>query len=141
MLKITRLADYSILIICCFNKNSRVKLTAPEISKLTGLSLHTVNKILAKLVKGKILNTSRGVSGGYVASKELDDISINDIIEIVEGPVAITDCISDHSKKCNLIDICGTKKALSYVNNAIIKTLQDIKIKDIDLKTSHLNRL
>jgi len=132
MLKITRLADYSILIVCCFAKNPGCKLSAPKISKMTGLSLHTVNKILSKLVKGKMLETTRGSSGGYIVTKNFDTISINDIIEVVEGPVAITNCLGQKRKECNLIDICVTKNTWGIVNNAIIKTLQDIKIKDIN---------
>ena len=132
MLKITRLADYSILILCCFDKDRSKKLTAPKLAELTGLSLATVNKILSKLVKGEILTTIRGSKGGYMTTKNFDTISVNDIIEILEGPVAITNCISKQEKECNLIDICVTKKAWGIVNSAIVKTLQDIKIKDIN---------
>ena len=132
MLKITRLADYSILILCCFDKDGGKKVSAPKLASLTGLSLPTVNKILSKLVKGKILTTTRGSRGGYMTTKNFEDISINDIIEILEGPVAITNCISKQEKECNLIDICITKKAWGLVNSAIVKTLQDIKIKDIN---------
>ena len=52
MLKITRLADYSVLILCCFRDK---KLTAKSISNKTGLGIATVNKILSLLVKAKIL--------------------------------------------------------------------------------------
>ena len=139
MLKITRLADYSILILCCFDKKSRKKLSAPKISEMTGLSLHTVNKILSKLVKGNILKTLRGVSGGYIIKSNLDNISINDIIEVVEGPVAVTNCLSKSSSQCNLTSICVTKKTWNLVNDAIIKTLQGIKIKDIHNSKSFIS--
>ena len=79
-----------------------------------------------------MLQTTRGSSGGYIITKNFDTISINDIIEVVEGPVAVTNCLGQKRKECNLIDICVTKKAWGMVNNAIIKTLQDIKIKDIN---------
>ena len=106
---------------------------------MTGLSLHTVNKILSKLVKGGILKALRGSSGGYIIKKKYESISINDIIEILEGPVAITNCIETSSKKCNLIGICVTKKAWGMVNSAIIKTLQDIKIMDMNFNNKNIS--
>ena len=86
MLKVTRLADYSVLILCCFQNN---KLTAKNISNTTGLGLATVNKILSYLVKAKILKPLRGTNGGYFPAKSFKEISIKDIIEAIEGPVAI----------------------------------------------------
>ena len=56
MLKVTRLADYSVLILCCFQDR---KLTAKNISTKTGLGIATVNKILSLLVKAKILKPLR----------------------------------------------------------------------------------
>ena len=128
MLKITRLADYSVLILCCFND---AKLTAKHISRKTGLGLATVNKILALLVKAKILKPLRGVNGGYRPSKSLKEVSIKDIIEAIEGPVALTKCVEVSEKKCNLINSCITQNVWSKVNNSVLATLHEIKINDI----------
>ena len=67
MLKITRLADYSVLILCCFRGE---KLTAKDISNKIGLGLATVNKILSLLVKANILRPIRGSNGGYLPDKK-----------------------------------------------------------------------
>ena len=131
MLKITRLADYSVLILCCFQNS---KLTAKSISNTTGLGLATVNKILALLVKAKILKPIRGPNGGYYPEKSLKDVSIKDIIEAIEGPVAITKCSEEKDKNCNLLDLCITKNVWTQVNNSVMSTLQNIKINDITEK-------
>ena len=131
MLKITRLADYSVLILCCFQNN---KLTAKNISNTTGLGLATVNKILSHLVKAKILKPLRGANGGYFPAKSLKEISIKDIIEAIEGPVAITKCSETNDSNCSLLNSCITKNIWTQVNHSVIKTLQDIKINDITEK-------
>ncbi|MBF96400.1 MAG: HTH-type transcriptional regulator IscR [Alphaproteobacteria bacterium MarineAlpha9_Bin4] len=131
MLKITRLADYSVLILCCFQNK---KLTAKSISNITGLGLPTVNKILSLLVKAKILLPLRGTNGGYFPSSNFKDISIKDIIEAIEGPVAITKCSEENDRNCNLLDSCITKNVWTKVNNSVTKTLEDIKINDITEK-------
>ena len=128
MLKITRLADYSVLILCCFKKK---KLTAKTISKKTALGLPTVNKILALLVKAKILEPVRGANGGYFPSENFNDKSIKDIIEAIEGPVAITKCCEEKEGNCSLLNSCITKNVWVQVNRTVMATLQNIKINDI----------
>lgn len=129
MLKITRLADYSVLILCCFRDK---KLTAKSISNKTGLGIATVNKILSLLVKAKILKPVRGANGGYCPLKSLKEVSIKDIIEAIEGPVALTKCVeTSEEKNCNLYCTCITKNVWSQVNNSVQATLHKIKINDI----------
>ena len=136
MLKITRLADYSVLILCCFNEYSRKSLTSRNIKNITGLNSATVNKLLSLLVKNKILVATRGTKGGYKPVKKLNDISIKEIIEAVEGPVSITNCIDPSSAKCDLINTCFTKNAWGQVNREVIKTLDNIKVVDINNNTN-----
>ncbi len=131
MLKITRLADYSVLILCCFRG---AKLTAKDISNKIGLGLATVNKILSLLVKANILRPIRGSNGGYLPNRNVKEISIKDIIEAVEGPVAITKCSELKDKSCNLLDSCITRNVWVEVNDTVMKTLQNIKINDITEK-------
>ena len=107
MLKITRLADYSVLILCCFKDK---KLTAKSISNKTGLGIATVNKILSLLVKAKILKPVRGANGGYCPLKSLKEVSIKDIIEAIEGPVALTKCVES-----------SEEKIVTYIAHALLK--------------------
>ncbi len=132
MLKITRLADYSVLILCQFSKNKNQVLSSTKISRDTGINSATVNKLLSLLVKGNILVAIRGSKGGYKPSRKLIDISIKEIIEAIEGPVSLTNCIDNSSEKCNLIDICITKSTWSEVNMAVANTLHSIKIDHIN---------
>ena len=134
MLKITRLADYSVLILCQFSMRHDKVLSSSKVSKGTGINIATVNKLLSLLVKGKVLIAIRGSKGGYKPSRKLEDISIKEIIEAVEGPVTLTNCLDKNtSDKCNLIDSCITKNTWSKVNNAVANTLHSIKV-------DHINR-
>ena len=90
-----------------------------------------INKVLSILVRKKILEAHRGVNGGYKPFKKLEDISVKDLIEAVEGPVSLTDCIDNNARNCNLFDVCITKHTWSVVNSAIRDTLEGIKVKNI----------
>lgn len=136
MLKITRLADYAVIIICSFRGKGNSIISAKEISKKTSINKATVNKILSILVRKKILTASRGVNGGYKTVKQLDKISIKELIEAIEGPVALTNCMDNNAGNCNLFDQCVTKNTWSIVNNVIRDALEGIKIQDIPYATS-----
>ncbi len=132
MLKITRLADYAVLIICTFEASGGKVISAQEIKKKTGLQKATVNKVLSILVRKKVLEAFRGVKGGYKPFKKLEDISVKELIEAIEGPVSLTNCIDNNAGNCNLFNACITKHTWRLVNNAIRDTLEGIKVKDIN---------
>tara|TARA_B100001027_G_C16243141_1_gene320445 strand:- start:901 stop:1332 length:432 start_codon:yes stop_codon:yes gene_type:complete len=139
MLKVTRLADYAVLILCQFSFKRNTVLSSTKICRGTGIKKATVNKLLALLVKGNVLSAVRGPRGGYKPSRELENISVKEIIEAIEGPVSLTDCIDNNSTKCNLISTCVTKNTWSMVNSAIVDTLHSIKVEHLNAQFSTSN--
>ena len=134
MLKVTRLADYAVSIIYAFSGSEKEILSSQDIIEKTKLHKATVNKLLAQLVKTNFLEPFRGTKGGYKLKKGLDNISIRELIEAIEGPVLLTDCLNKNANNCNLINVCNTKNIWSFVNAEINNTLENIKIKDIKSK-------
>ena len=131
MLKVTRLADYAVSIIAAFNGREDEILSSQEIIEKTKLKKATVNKLLSRLVKKRFLQPFRGVNGGYKLKNDLSNISIKELIEAIEGPVLLTDCLNKNANNCNLFHVCNTKNIWSFVNTAINNTLDGIKVKDI----------
>ena len=134
MIKVTRLADYAVSIIYAFSGSEKEILSSQNIVEKTKLHKATVNKLLAQLVKKNVLEPFRGTKGGYRLKKDLDNISIRELIEAIEGPVLLTDCLNKNANNCNLSDVCNTKNIWSFVNTEINNTLENIKIKDIKSK-------
>ena len=134
MLKVTRLADYAVSIIYAFCGSEKEILSSQNIMEKTKLHKATVNKLLAQLVKKDFLEPFRGTNGGYRLKKDLDNISIRELIEAIEGPVLLTDCQNKNANNCNLFNVCNTKNIWSFVNKEINNTLEKIKIKDIKSK-------
>ena len=134
MLKVTRLADYAVSIIYSFSGSEAKILSSQDIVEKTKLHKATVNKLLAQLVKKNFLEPFRGTNGGYRLKKDLDNISIRELIEAIEGPVLLTDCQNKNANNCNLFNVCNTKNIWSFVNTEINNTLENIKIKDIKNK-------
>ena len=134
MIKVTRLADYAVSIIYAFSGSEKEILSSQDIVEKTKLHKATVNKLLAQLVKKNVLEPFRGTKGGYRLKKGLDNISIRELIEAIEGPVLLTDCLNKNANNCNLFNVCNTKTIWSFINTEINNTLENIKIKDIKSK-------
>ena len=91
---ITLETDYAVRMVYCLAKENR-RLGANEISEKTGVTLRFALKILRKLVAGGIVNSFKGVTGGYELTKAPGEISLRDVVEIVDGPIILSRCLGD----------------------------------------------
>ena len=81
---ITLESDYAIRIVHCLCKNGK-RMDARTISESTGVTLRFSLKILRKLVSSKIIRSFKGSQGGYEITKNPGEISLREVIEVVEG--------------------------------------------------------
>src|SRR3546814_17505309 len=72
----------------------------------TALPAPTVSKILKMLAKGGLVESRRGVNGGYVLTRRPEDISAAEIIAALDGPVALTACVDGAVGDCNVESLC-----------------------------------
>lgn len=128
MLRITKITDYGfLLLVHMAGQDKDVLHNAKDLSAEICLPLPTVSKVLKILTQGGILQSHQGSKGGYSLSRLASDISASDIIQAVEGPVAITDCSSAEGCERN----CVVSKSWKKVNGKIIGTLNGISLLDI----------
>ena len=90
---ITLEADYAVRIVHCLAKNGQ-RMDAKSISDETGVTLRFSLKILRKLVSAGIIKSYKGTQGGYEIARPLEEITLNDVIETVEGPFALSRCLT-----------------------------------------------
>ena len=76
-------------------KDENAMHTAKELSEFSGIPLPTVTRILKMLSSEGLLESQRGAQGGYTLTRNSTDISVAEVIEAMEGPIAITECASD----------------------------------------------
>lgn len=93
-MRITQEADYAIRITYCLAM-SKDKVRAKTISENTGVPLRFALKILRKLIFADIIISFKGVNGGYKINKPLDKVSFGEIIEVIDGPIAINHCLEN----------------------------------------------
>lgn len=91
---ITLETDYAIRIMDCLAKSDE-RMGAQAIADKTGVTLRFSLKILRKLVNGGFIKSFKGAQGGYELAKDIESISLNDILETIEGPYRFSRCLDD----------------------------------------------
>jgi len=93
-----------------------------DIAKRQGVSEKYLEHIFSALHKGGIVKAQRGRKGGYLLCRAPDQVTINDIITVLEGPCNLVDCVSDTSA-CSKSNGCVTRDIWSMLGSTIQETL------------------
>jgi FeS assembly SUF system regulator len=126
------MADYAVLLVCKMSKNQDKFFSANELSLNTSLKTTTINKILTKLTRANITSSVRGVTGGYKLAIRAEDISVGNIIDIIDGRVALTVCVENgENNNCELVSMCPSQSNWQIINNAVCNALNAISIEEM----------
>lgn len=128
MIKISRLADYAVVILAVMAEERNTLMTASNISEKTTLPEPTAAKILKLLVRGKVIHSVRGAGGGYKLSRSPSDIRVSDIIVSVDGPIALTACVEESGEGCGYECSCPVKGRWDDVNAALCAALEEVTL-------------
>ncbi|MGI6336016.1 MAG: RrF2 family transcriptional regulator [Eubacteriales bacterium] len=90
-MRITNEADYALRIV--YNLLDGSQRSAKLISEQTGVTLRFALKILRKLALSDIVGSQQGAAGGYYLKRTPSEISVGEIIEIIDGPFLINNCM------------------------------------------------
>ena len=131
MLRLNRMTDYAIVVLGALAHRRGEVLATAQLAALTGLAQPTVAKVAKQLQAGNLLTTRRGASGGYVLQGCPEDISLVNIIEVVEGPIAVNGCVDGAQDPCSVANCCFMSNQWNKVNSAIRSTLEVIILADL----------
>ena len=133
MLRINKLTDYGVVIMAKIASEQITKThTARMLAKSTNVPLPTVTALLKKMSNAGFLDSRQGAMGGYSLSTTPDKVSIYELIEALEGPVAITECSSEGTCECALLASCETQKPWQKINDAVKMALSEITLEDMN---------
>src|SRR5471030_37357 len=99
------------------------------ISKRENLSEYYLEQLFSPLRRANIIRSIRGAQGGYVLCKSPNEITVGDIMTILEGPIEIADCID--GVECDSSDCCATKAVWEKIKNSIDSVMNSINLQDI----------
>lgn len=101
-----------------------------EISKRQGISLKYLEKLIRKLKKAGFVKSMRGPYGGYMLAKPVEDISVGDVVRVLEGTDAITDCTESNNVcgTCTRAGKCLTQYIWAETSKAMFEKLDSFRI-------------
>lgn len=129
MLRFSKKTDYAIVALSHLQTTGEPA-SAKAIASTYNLSSQMLANVLKSLAASGVLNSKRGVTGGYTLGKDPDEIYIGQVIDIIDGPVQISDCV-DLNKNCMAESCCPAKVPMMMIHQKIKNFMDNLTLSDI----------
>ncbi len=136
MVRLTNLADYAVVVLShAAGDTAHARLSASGVADATGIPLPTVAKVAGLLTKAGLLVSQRGAGGGFELARAAQHISIAQIIEAVDGPIALTHCVEHDNGNtygdCAHSNICNMRPHWQIINLRVRDALAGLSLADV----------
>jgi len=132
-MRLTAQADYAVVMLSAAARHCGVsgRLNATLLSDETGIPLPTVQKLVSRLSSAGLIESARGTGGGFRLARPAAAISLADIIEAIEGPIAMTTCVDEGRHDCIIEENCRVKPHWNVVNGAVRGALAGVSLANL----------
>ena len=131
MLRLSKMTDYGILLMSELAKSGDATQRAPDLAEATFIPQPTVRKIMTTLIQDNLVESVRGINGGYKLQRPAKAINVRELISSLEGDIALTGCEEAGDKACEQAHVCGTRNNWLKINQAVCDALQNISLEDM----------
>lgn len=131
-MRLSSMADYAVLTMSAAARHcGGARLNAAQLAEETGLPGPTVAKLVSRLSAAGLLKSVRGAGGGFKLARPAAAITLADIVEAVEGPIALTACVETGRHDCTLESACTLRPHWPQVNAALRGALAGIALAEL----------
>jgi FeS assembly SUF system regulator len=135
-MRLSSLTDYAVVLMSAAARHDgELRFHAGSLAAETGLPLPTVQKLVSKLSTANLLKSARGAGGGLSLARPVAQITLADIVEAIEGPIALTACVETGRHDCGMEDMCAVQPHWPVVNEALRGALAGVSLHQ--LSTAH----
>lgn len=131
MIKLTKLADYAVVLMSSIAEHPEAVHAAAEIARDTHIPAPTASKILGAMTRAGLLTSHRGLKGGFSLARPPQDITVADVIGAIDGPIALTNCMEHASGDCDILDSCRVRGYWHRINGAVKAALEGVTLAEI----------
>lgn len=128
MLRLTKATDYGIVLLTHMAGSDGRQLNVCELAEMSNLPAPMTQKILKILAREGLLISQRGAAGGYRLARAPETITVLDMINALEGPVALTECTSGETSSCAISGECPVSAQWEPINVAVRGALRDVTL-------------
>ena len=128
-MRLSSMADYAVVTMCAAARHcGSTPVSATEQAAETGLPVPTVQKLVSLLSRAGLLRSVRGAGGGLKLARPAAAITLADIVEAVEGPIALTACVERGKHDCGLEACCSVRPHWGLVNETLRGALAGVPL-------------
>jgi FeS assembly SUF system regulator len=128
-MRLSSMADYAVLVMAAAARHcGGVRVSAMQLAEETGVPAPTVQKLVSRLTAAGLLRSTRGAGGGLKLARPAAAVTLADIVEAVEGPIALTACVEEGRHNCTLEDACTLRPHWPQVNAAMRGALAGVAL-------------
>ena len=131
MIRLSRLADYGIVIAVHLARHPEGQYTTHEIAAATRVPQPMASKILKVLTRARLLHSHRGARGGYGLARPAEQVTVAEVIEVLDGRIAITTCVDADHADCGIMGFCPAQANWQRINDAIRVALDSITLAEM----------
>tara|TARA_Y100000748_G_C15457784_1_gene473601 strand:+ start:251 stop:643 length:393 start_codon:yes stop_codon:yes gene_type:complete len=128
MLKITKKTEYALIAIRHIEMNNEL-VSSKDIARKYSIPSELMAKTLQLMTKAGYLKAIKGPNGGYKSKINLENISLREFMESIEGPLGLIDCHSNND--CAQLNECNIKNPIKRINNNLLNFLDNISLVEI----------
>ncbi|MEW5982716.1 MAG: Rrf2 family transcriptional regulator [Acidobacteriota bacterium] len=121
MLRLSKKTDYALMAMAHLAVKPGSS-SAREIAEAYDIPIELMAKVLQRLTRRGLLVSQQGTRGGYQLARAAGDISVADVIQAIDGPVAVTAC-SAHADRCGQFEKCNVRDPLHRIREVIVSAL------------------
>ena len=132
-MKITTKGRYGLRALIDLAQYSEIEpVSINSIAARQGISERYLEQLMTLLKKAGLIKSIRGAGGGYVLAKEMEEISVGDVLRALEGNLEPVECAAFHDEEaCEAAGGCVTKYVWQRINESINKTVDEISLKQL----------
>ncbi|MEN2785270.1 SUF system Fe-S cluster assembly regulator [Sphingomonas qilianensis] len=129
-MRLSSLADYAVVMMSAAARHCGgvARLNATLLAEETAIPLPTVQKLVSRLSAAGLIESARGTGGGFRLSRPPSAINLAEIIEAIEGPIALTACTEHAPRDCKAEETCRVKPHWNVVNGAVRGALASVSL-------------
>lgn len=131
MLKLNKMTDYAVVVLGQMARDPGRVRTAAVLSETTAIPLPTVSKLLKILAGVGLVTSHRGANGGYSVDLTAEQVTVADIVQAIDGPIALTACVDVSEGQCEVSNSCPISGNWNRVNLAVRQALEDVTLADL----------
>jgi Rrf2 family protein len=133
MLCLTKATDYAILALAYLDdKPEETVVSTKEIAENFAIPVELLAKVLQRLSRSGLVSAHQGRGGGYSLARTTESVSVTEVVEAVEGPIAIAACLKDGGEiLCDQFNHCTIRSPVGHIQDLVVNLFSTITVSQI----------